>query len=128
MSVTLSIMLSSFIPLHKVTKAGCRAMPRCLRGHYKSTPPCCTKKHFATKMSIRNSWPALFPLTVHTAQYGLSLLASDVSGNARGHNGRFLSGKQLGVVVQWLDYLAVMQEPGVRFPTAEKVTSDVAPP
>ena len=27
----------------------------------------------------------------------------------------------VGVVVQWLDYLAVMQEPGVRFPaTAEK--------
>ena len=27
----------------------------------------------------------------------------------------------LGVVVQWLDYLAVTQEPGVRFPaTAEK--------
>ena len=34
----------------------------------------------------------------------------------------------LGVVVQWLDYLAVTQEPGVRFPTSEKVASDVAPP
>ena len=34
----------------------------------------------------------------------------------------------IGVVVQWLDYLAVTQEPGVRFPTAEKVASHVAPP
>ena len=34
----------------------------------------------------------------------------------------------VGVVVQWLDYLAVTQEPGVRFPTSEKVASDVAPP
>ena len=34
----------------------------------------------------------------------------------------------VGVVVQWLDYLAVMQEPGVRFPTAENVASNVAPP
>ena len=25
----------------------------------------------------------------------------------------------VGIVVQWLDYLAVMQEPGVRFPTSE---------
>ena len=33
----------------------------------------------------------------------------------------------VGVVVQWLDYLAVTQEPGVRFPTSE-VASDVAPP
>ena len=35
-----------------------------------------------------------------------------------------------GVVVQWLDYLAVTQEPGVilRFSTSEKVASDVAPP
>ena len=32
----------------------------------------------------------------------------------------------MGVVVQWLDYLAVMQEPGVWFPTAEKVASNVA--
>ena len=32
-----------------------------------------------------------------------------------------------GVVVQWLDYLAVMQEPGVRFLTSEKVASNVAP-
>ena len=32
------------------------------------------------------------------------------------------------VVVQWLDYLAVTQEPGVRFPTAEKVASNVASP
>ena len=31
-------------------------------------------------------------------------------------------------MVQWLDYLAVTQEPGVRFPTSEKVASDVAPP
>ena len=30
-------------------------------------------------------------------------------------------GNPVGVVVQWLDYLAVTQEPGVRFPaTAEK--------
>ena len=36
--------------------------------------------------------------------------------------------KHLGVVVQWLDYLAVMQEAGVQFPTAEKVASNVAPP
>ena len=28
-----------------------------------------------------------------------------------------------GVVVQWLDYLAVMQESGIRFPTAVKVTN-----
>ena len=34
----------------------------------------------------------------------------------------------MGAVVQWLDYLAVMQEPVVRFPTAEKVASNVAPP
>ena len=34
----------------------------------------------------------------------------------------------VGVVVQWLDYLAVTQEPGVRFPTAEKVASNMAPP
>ena len=34
----------------------------------------------------------------------------------------------VGVVVQWLDYLAVTQEPGVRFPTSEKVASEVAPP
>ena len=34
----------------------------------------------------------------------------------------------MGVVVQWLDYLAVTQEPGVRFPTAENVASNVAPP
>ena len=27
-----------------------------------------------------------------------------------------------------IDYLAVTQEPGVRFPTAEKVASNVAPP
>ena len=33
---------------------------------------------------------------------------------------------QVGVVVQWLDYLAVTQEPGVRFPTADEVPSDVA--
>ena len=36
--------------------------------------------------------------------------------------------KYLGVVVQWLDYLAVTQEPGFRFPTTEKVASHVAPP
>ena len=35
---------------------------------------------------------------------------------------------RVGVVVQWLDYLAVTQEPGVRLPTAEKVDSHVAPP
>ena len=34
----------------------------------------------------------------------------------------------LEVVIQWLDYLAVTKEPGVRFPTSEKVSSDVAPP
>ena len=34
----------------------------------------------------------------------------------------------VGVVVQWLDYLAVTQEPGVLFPTAEEVASHVAPP
>ena len=33
----------------------------------------------------------------------------------------------VGVVVQWLDYVAVTQEPGVRFP-AKKVPSHVAPP
>ena len=34
----------------------------------------------------------------------------------------------VGVVVQWLDYMAVTQEPGVRFPaTAEKyVRSDIS--
>ena len=36
--------------------------------------------------------------------------------------------KVSGVEVQWLDYLAVTQESGVQFPTAEKVASDVAPP
>ena len=30
-------------------------------------------------------------------------------------------------MIQWLDYLAVAQEPGVRFPTSEKVASEVAP-
>ena len=40
----------------------------------------------------------------------------------------FLENAFVGVVVQWLDYLAVTQEPGVRFPTADKVASDVAPP
>ena len=35
---------------------------------------------------------------------------------------------KVGVVVQWLDYLAVTQEPGVRFPTSEKVASEVTPP
>ena len=34
----------------------------------------------------------------------------------------------MGVVVQWLDYLAVTQEPGVQFPTSEKVASEVALP
>ena len=34
----------------------------------------------------------------------------------------------VGVVVQWLDYLAVTQEPSVRFPAAEKMASHVAPP
>ena len=33
----------------------------------------------------------------------------------------------VGVVVQWLDYLAVTQEPGVRFPTTEKVASHEVP-
>ena len=33
-----------------------------------------------------------------------------------------------GVVVQWLDYLVVMQEPRVQFPTTEKVASNVASP
>ena len=32
----------------------------------------------------------------------------------------------VGVVVQWLDYLAVTQEPGVTFPTAKKVEFHVA--
>ena len=31
-------------------------------------------------------------------------------------------------MVQWLDYLTVMQEPGVRFPTAEEVASNVVSP
>ena len=34
----------------------------------------------------------------------------------------------VGVVVQWLDYLAVIQEPCVQFPTAVKVASNVVPP
>ena len=34
----------------------------------------------------------------------------------------------VGVVVQWLDYLAVTQEHGVRFPAADKEASNVAPP
>ena len=33
----------------------------------------------------------------------------------------------VGVVVQWLDYLAVTQEPGVRSPTAKQVASHVVP-
>ena len=34
----------------------------------------------------------------------------------------------MGVMVQWLDYLAVTQEPIIQFPTAEKVASNVGPP
>ena len=38
-----------------------------------------------------------------------------------GDEGCRASEVQMGVVVQWLDYFAVTQEPGVRFPaTAEK--------
>ena len=54
------------------------------------------------------------------AQHGMRHLPDITTMNSRANR------IQAGVVVQWLDYLAVTQEPGVRFPTAEKVASNVA--